>query len=106
PYAFASHFAPAALDQAAAVYRQTFRPSARLQQPRFMLAVNVFAAASDAEGHYLRSSMLQAFVNLRTGRAGPLPRPVEDVERHLDPVALASAEQALAITAVGAPDTV
>ncbi len=106
PYAFASHFAPAALDQAVAVYRQTFRPSAQLQQPRFMLAVNVFAAASDAEGHYLRSSMLQAFVNLRTGRPGQLPRPVEHVEEHLDPFALASADQALSIAAVGAPDTV
>ncbi len=106
PYAFASHFAPAALDQALALYRQTFRPSAHLERPRFMLAANVFAAASDAEARYLRSSMLQAFVNLRTGRAGPLPRPMDDVERHLDPVARASAEQALAVAAVGSPDTV
>ncbi len=106
PYAFASHFAPAALDQALAVYRETFRPSVHLDRPRFMLAANVFAASSDAEARHLRSSMLQAFVNLRTGRAGPLPRPMDDVERHLDPVARASAEQALSVTAVGAPDTV
>jgi luciferase family oxidoreductase group 1 len=29
PYAFASHFAPAALDEALAIYRETFRPSRR-----------------------------------------------------------------------------
>ena len=46
-----------------------------------MLAINVFAADSDAEARFLRSSMVQAFVNLRTGNPGPLPRPVEDVER-------------------------
>jgi alkanesulfonate monooxygenase SsuD/methylene tetrahydromethanopterin reductase-like flavin-dependent oxidoreductase (luciferase family) len=33
PYAFASHFAPAALDEALAVYRREFRPSGQLGQP-------------------------------------------------------------------------
>jgi luciferase family oxidoreductase group 1 len=106
PYAFASHFAPAALDQALAVYRQTFKPSAQLDRPHFMLAINVFAAASDAEGRRLRSSMLQAFANLGRGRPGPLPRPMDDLERHVDPMALASAEQALAVSATGSPETV
>ncbi len=106
PYAFASHFAPAALDQAVAVYRETFRPSAHLDRPRFMLAVNVFAAATDAEGAYLRSSMQLAFARLRSGRPGPLPRPVEDVAAEIGPAALAMVNEALAITAVGAPETV
>lgn len=106
PYAFASHFAPAALDQAIAVYRQTFQPSAQLDRPYFMLAINVFAAASDAEGRRLRTSMLQAFANLRSGRPGPLPRPMDDLKHHVDPIALASAEQALAVSATGSPETV
>jgi alkanesulfonate monooxygenase SsuD/methylene tetrahydromethanopterin reductase-like flavin-dependent oxidoreductase (luciferase family) len=71
-----------------------------------MLALNVFAADSDAEARLLRSSMLQAFVALRTGRPGPLPRPVEDVEERLDPMAVAMAERALACSATGAPETV
>src|SRR5450432_1453772 len=33
PYAFASHFAPAALEAALAVYRREFRPSGQLEQP-------------------------------------------------------------------------
>ena len=36
PYAFASHFAPAALMQAIAVYRQRFEPSAQLDKPYVM----------------------------------------------------------------------
>jgi len=44
PYAFASHFAPGALHQAVAVYRETFRPSEQLATPYVMAGVNIFAA--------------------------------------------------------------
>jgi luciferase family oxidoreductase group 1 len=44
PYAFASHFAPAALHQAVEVYRETFRPSQQLAEPYVIAGVNVFAA--------------------------------------------------------------
>lgn len=106
PYAFASHFAPAALEQAADVYREGFRPSEHLAKPHFMMAINVFAGEDDAEGHYLRSSMLQAFANLRTGKPGRLPRPVQDVEAVLPRHILPAVEQALSVTAVGGPETV
>lgn len=106
PYAFASHFAPAALEQALAVYRETFQPSAHLEKPRFMMALNVFAADTNEEGLFLKSSMQQAFANLRTGRPGPLPRPVENVEAHIDPAIMPQVEHALACTAAGAADTV
>ena len=49
PYAFASHFAPQELETATAVYRPTFQPSPWLAGPQLMLALNVFAADSDAE---------------------------------------------------------
>ncbi len=106
PYAFASHFAPAALEQAIEVYRQTFRPSEHLEKPHFMMALNVFAADTDAEGQLLKTSMQQAFANLRTGRPGPLPRPVENVVETFDPAIAAGVEQALACTAAGSPQTV
>ena len=73
PYAFASHFAPAALAQAAEIYRRTFQPSEHLDKPRFMMAINVFAAPTDEEGFYLKTSMQQAFANLRSGKPGKLP---------------------------------
>ena len=106
PYAFASHFAPGDLEAAIAVYRETFRPSEQLAAPYVMLAFNVFAAETDAEGRVLRSSMQQAFANLRSGRPGPLPRPVEAVERLIDPAMLAQVDRALACSATGSPETV
>lgn len=105
PYAFASHFAPAALDQAVAVYRQTFRPSAHLAAPYFMLALNVFAATSDAEALYLKSSAQQSTANLRSGRPGPLPRPVAGIAAHLGPALMPMIEQAFACSVHGAPAT-
>src|SRR5699024_2131751 len=33
PYSFASHFAPAAMEQALATYRQGFEPSTQLDEP-------------------------------------------------------------------------
>jgi luciferase family oxidoreductase group 1 len=49
PYAFASHFAPAALVDAVALYRERFTPSAQLERPYVIAAVNVLAADTDAE---------------------------------------------------------
>ena len=106
PYAFASHFAPAALDEAVEVYRRTFRPSRFLDRPRFMLAVGVFAAETDAEGVRLRTSMQLAFARLRTGRPGKLPAPVEDIAAELDPATLAAVNAALRVSATGSPATV
>jgi luciferase family oxidoreductase group 1 len=106
PYAFASHFAPAALDEAVAVYRRNFQPSAVLDRPRFMLAVGVFAADTDAEGARLRTSMQQAFARLRTGRPGKLPPPVDDIAAELGPRMLAAVNEALRVSATGSPATV
>ena len=106
PYAFASHFAPDALEPAAELYRRTFRPSAALSRPRFMLAVNVFAADTDAEGAYLRTSMQQAFARLRQGRPGLLPRPVEDVDAAIGAPVRAAVDGALRIQATGSPGSV
>src|SRR5690606_30234754 len=49
PYAFASHFAPAALQQAVAVYRERFEPSEQLGEPYVIAAVNVIAADTEEE---------------------------------------------------------
>src|SRR5690606_30693176 len=44
PYGFASHFAPQALDQAIAIYRERFQPSERHEKPYVIAGVNVVAA--------------------------------------------------------------
>ncbi|BCH13631.1 LLM class flavin-dependent oxidoreductase [Mesorhizobium sp. L-2-11] len=106
PYAFASHFAPAELDHALEIYRSRFQPSKQLDKPYVMLGLNVFAAPSDAEARLLFTSLQQAFVNLRTGRPGRLPPPVDGYERDLDPMAKTMLGQALSCAVVGAPETV
>jgi luciferase family oxidoreductase group 1 len=92
--------------QAIAIYRERFRPSERLPAPRVMLGLNVFAAETDAEARRLFSSLQQAFLNLRSGRPGKLPPPVEGMDTQLDPQARAMLDQALACSVVGGPETV
>ncbi|MFB9315544.1 LLM class flavin-dependent oxidoreductase [Nocardioides plantarum] len=49
PYAFASHFAPQALEAAVAAYRREFRPSDQLAAPYVIAGVNVVAADTTEE---------------------------------------------------------
>lgn len=49
PYAFASHFAPQALEAAVAAYRREFTPSAQLEAPYVIAGVNVIAAETEDE---------------------------------------------------------
>jgi luciferase family oxidoreductase group 1 len=107
PYAFASHFAPDDLDYAVRLYRHQFTPSAYLDKPYVMLGLNVFAAETRSEAQLLFTSLQQAFINLRTGRPGPLPPPVEDIRLFLaDPRIEAMLASVLAVAQVGAPETV
>jgi len=106
PYSFASHFAPAALDQALALYREQFRPSAALDKPYLMAAINVIAADSDGEARLLASSMDQAFVALRSGTPGRLKPPVAGYRESLPPPALAMLESFREASAVGSVATV
>lgn len=105
PFAFASHFAPAMLDEAFALYRARFRPGV-LAAPHAMMAVGVCAAGTDAEAAYLRSSQELAFARLRSGRPGKLPRPVARIEDEVPPALLAQVRAALSVAAVGGPATV
>ena len=106
PFAFASHFAPDAMDEALALYRREFRPSPRLQQPYAMLGLNVVAADDDALAHRLFTTQQQSFVTLRRGHPGLIPPPIDDIEAFWTPVEKAGVERALACAVVGAPDTV
>ena len=49
PYAFASHFAPNALQDAVALYRRLFQPSEQLDRPYVIAGVNVIAADTREE---------------------------------------------------------
>ncbi|MBK9003439.1 MAG: LLM class flavin-dependent oxidoreductase [Sphingomonadales bacterium] len=106
PYAFASHFAPQMLDEALHVYRSSFKPSAVLDKPYVMAAMNVIAADSDAEAEYLASSIQQSFVALRTGNPRQMQPPVEGYKSSLPPHIAAMLDELLSCSAIGAPDTI
>jgi luciferase family oxidoreductase group 1 len=105
-FAFASHFAPDALDQAMAIYRRDFRPSPQLAKPYAMAGFNVFAAATTEEAELLASSQAQAFVALRTGNPRQLPPPVAGYRDSLGVQGAAILDHVLSCSAIGTPDVV
>jgi luciferase family oxidoreductase group 1 len=70
PYAFASHFAPNALEEAVAAYRSEFRPSEQLDRPYVIAGVNVIAAetSADAQEHFLAAKRNRVSSMLGRGR--------------------------------------
>jgi luciferase family oxidoreductase group 1 len=106
PFAFASHFAPAQMEEAIGLYRARFRPSARLQRPYVMLGFNVFAADTDEEANVIATSVQQAFINLRMGKPSQLPPPVPGFARRLGPQQVAILESVLTCSAIGSPSRV
>lgn len=104
PYAFASHFAPQHLFEAAQIYRRDFKPSEYLDAPYFMMACNVFAADTEDEAQFHFSTLIQAFIGIITNQRGLIPAPVENLEvpAQLRP----HIETMLQGSAVGTPDQV
>jgi luciferase family oxidoreductase group 1 len=104
PYAFASHFAPAALQQAVAAYRSEFRPSAQLDRPYVIAGVNVIAAdtKSDAEEQLLAAKRGRAKSLLGRGRS----LTDEEADEILASPAGRHVEQMVTYSAVGTPSEV
>lgn len=105
PYAFASHFAPDALDQALAVYRERFRPSAQCPKPHAMPCINVIAADTDAQARRLFTSLQQRFTDMVRNARGKLAAPIDDIEAYWTPAEKAHAMRMLACSFVGSPVT-
>ncbi|WP_437919572.1 LLM class flavin-dependent oxidoreductase [Sphingobacterium sp. LRF_L2] len=79
PYAFAAHFAPAMLAQAADIYRREFKASKYLEKPYFITCVNVIGADSTIEAKYLSTSLFNMFAGILTNHRRPLSPPTEKV---------------------------
>ena len=106
PYAFAAQFAPAAMMAALTLYREKFQPSKQLARPYAMVGINVVAADSDAEARRLFTSVQQAFRNMKRGRPGKLPPPVDDIESVWTPAEKADVTNTLSCSFVGTPTTI
>ncbi|WP_234084197.1 LLM class flavin-dependent oxidoreductase [Azonexus sp. R2A61] len=106
PYAFASHFAPALLHQALAVYRGNFRPSATLAKPYVIVGVPLVAAASDEEAAFLATSIFQRVLGILRGDRRPLPPPVAGFLESLSAQEKAGIGDFLGAAVIGGPDRV
>ena len=84
PFAFASHFAPAALQQALEIYRNSFKPSDQLKKPYSILGFNICAADDHETALFHRTSSIKSIIRLRQGNPGKLPRPEKNFEERLN----------------------
>jgi luciferase family oxidoreductase group 1 len=101
PFAFASHFAPDALLQALAIYRERFEPSEQLDRPHAIVACNVVAADTEKEARRLFTSAQQSFVNMVRGTRGQLRPPIDDIESYWSPAEKAHVSRMLGCSFVG-----
>jgi luciferase family oxidoreductase group 1 len=106
PYAFASHFAPAALRDALTIYRQRFQPSNQLKRGHAMIGVNIIAAETDAEAHWLWTTQQMSIADLFRGARGLSKPPIDDIETYWTPQERQQAQGFLARSIVGSPETV
>jgi luciferase family oxidoreductase group 1 len=106
PFGFASHFAPQMLDQALAIYRGSFRPSARQPKPHALIGVNIIAAETDEEARYLATSQQMSFANLVRGERKLTQPPIEDIDTYWTPQERAQASHMLNFSIIGNADTV
>jgi luciferase family oxidoreductase group 1 len=106
PYAFASHFAPAALSSALEIYRRKFKPSKQLSEPWAAAGINVFAAETDREARRLFTTAQQGFTNLVRGSPGRMRPPIDDIESFWNPSEKAHVSAMLERSFVGSAQTV
>lgn len=106
PYAFASHFAPALLHQALAVYRGNFRPSPTLAKPYVIVGVPLVAAETDDEAEFLATSIFQRVLGILRGDRRPLPPPVAGFLAGLSAQEKAGIGDFLGAAVIGGPDRV
>ena len=106
PYAFASHFAPQALMQAIAVYRERFEPSEQLEKPYVMVGCNAIVADTEEEAKRLFTSPQQNFTRMVRGTRGQLPPPIDDIEAFWTPMEKAQSASMLACSFHGSAATI
>ena len=80
PFAFAHHFSAANTLPALELYRESFQPSAVLDEPYSMIGVQAIAADTDQDALDLARPIALAMLRLRRGSPGRMPSPKEAAE--------------------------
>jgi luciferase family oxidoreductase group 1 len=104
PYAFASHFAPHALEEAVALYRREFRPSAQQRTPHVIAGLTVIASDTMADAREQLLAVERSRVRLLLGQGRPLSD--EDVGSLRASPAGQQLRQMLTYAAIGTRDEV
>lgn len=107
-FSFASHFSPNYTKPAVRLYRENFTPSETLAKPHAMLGVNVIAADTDEQAHYLATTHQQQTLSIRSGHPAKLQPPIKNTKEVWSEMEQVVAAQALdsPATIVGGPETV
>ncbi len=103
PYAFASHFAPQALEEALDIYRRNFQPSEQLTEPYVMLVMNVFCAKTEELAVLQSTTLAQMSYHLARGNPRQLLPPNKDFMQQIAPHERQQIEQFRRYSAVGTP---
>jgi luciferase family oxidoreductase group 1 len=106
PFAFASHFAPAALIPALRTYRERFEASSQLAAPHAMIGVNIIAAETDAAARRLATTQQMSVADLFRGARGLSKPPIDDIDSYWTAAEKAQAQGFLARAIIGSPTTV
>lgn len=106
PFAFASHFAPAYLQDALKIYRDTFKPSAKLKQPYALACVNVIAAETDEEAQRLATSFYRLALGIIRNTRKPLQPPVDSMDPYWEEHEKAAVMQMMTYSFIGNAATV
>ena len=104
PFAFASHFAPAALAEAINLYRTNFTPSRVLSEPYVIVGAAAMLADTDEQARRLFTTMQQHFLGVIRGRTLYAP-PVETMDELWSPIERQRVDSMLAEAIVGSADT-
>ncbi len=105
PYAFASHFAPAALEAALRMYRSEFQASEQLAEPYAIAALNVIAAPTREEADRQRAMRRRSLGRRMLTRGG---HQLDDaqIDVILDSADGSFVDEMMTYTACGTPDDV
>jgi luciferase family oxidoreductase group 1 len=106
PFAFAHHFMPHNTLPALQLYRDSFAPSQRLDQPYAMVCASVMAAPTDEEAITLAQPSLLGFLKLRAGRPGTTPTPEEAASYPYSAIERAHLADRQKDQILGSPETV
>ncbi len=106
PYAFAGHFAPQYMRQAAKVYRSNFTPSSHWPKPYFMLGLPVIIGDTQEQAAQLATTPYQRILALFRGEPLYMNPPVASMDGRWAAQEEAAVKEFLALACVGTAEQV